>query len=167
MRENTTKEQPVVRLITPTDNAVIAGIIREVLTEFKANKPGTVYFDPTTDHLAELFQTPGSRYWILEADGEIAGGGGIFPTPGLPEGCCELVKLYLTAATRGRGWGRLLIEQCAAAALELGFTALYLETMPELGNAVALYEKCGFERLDGPLGQTGHFGCDIWMLKKL
>lgn len=167
MRENITKEQPVIRAITPADNATIAGIIREVLTEFKANKPGTVYFDPTTDHLFELFQTPGARYWILEADSKIAGGAGIFPTAGLPQGCCELVKLYLTSTTRGRGWGRLLIEQCAASAVELGCNTLYLETMPELSNAVALYEKCGFVSLDAPLGQTGHFGCGIWMLKHL
>jgi putative acetyltransferase len=166
MRENI-HTQPLIREIAPSDNAILALIIREVLTEFKANKPGTVYFDPTTDNLFQLFQTPGARYWVLEENGVIKGGGGIFPTEGLPQGCCELVKLYLTADTRGRGWGRLLIEQCAAGAQELGFTALYLETMPELNNAVALYHKCGFEPLEGPLGQSGHFGCDIWMLKKL
>ena len=39
-----------IRNIEPTDNVAIAAVIRAALTEFGANKPGTVYFDPTTDH---------------------------------------------------------------------------------------------------------------------
>ncbi len=161
------EKAPLIREIVPADNAQLATIIRAVLTEFRANKPGTVYYDPTTDQLYELFRTPGSRYWVLEADEVLMGGAGIFPPPGLPAGCCELVKLYLTQASRGRGWGRLLIEQCTRTAVELGFDSIYLETMPELNNAISLYEKCGFHHLSGPLGQSGHFGCDLWMLKKL
>ena len=157
----------MLRPIRPADNASLAVIIREVLTEFKANKPGTVYYDPTTDDLYTLFQTPRSAYWVAELDGEIMGGAGVYPTSGLPQGCCELVKLYLKLGVRGRGWGRKLIEQSFETARLLGFTSIYLETMPELGNAVDLYRKCGFTDLSGPLGQSGHFGCDIWMLKQL
>ena len=73
------------RPIIAADNPIIASVIRAVLTEFKANKPGTVYFDPTTDDLSSLFSTPRSQYWILEIDGKIAGGAGIFPTVGLPQ----------------------------------------------------------------------------------
>ena len=29
------------------------------------------------------------------------------------------------------------------------------------------YEKFGFQYLDGPMGETGHFGCDRWMLLQL
>jgi len=156
-----------VRLIKPEDNPVIANIIREVLTEFSANKPGTVYDDPTTDDLATLFSEPFSQYWIMELDGKVVGGAGIYPTEGLPGGCCELVKLYLLPEARGKGHGRQLIEKCIDSANEFGFESVYLETMPELHMAVGLYEDCGFEYLDGPLGDTGHFGCDLWMLKEL
>lgn len=161
------EKTPLVREITPADNADIARIIRASLKEFNANKPGTVYYDDTTDHLYELFRTPQSFYFILEADGKIMGGSGIFATEGLPDGVCELVKLYLAPESRGKGWGRMLIEKCAEAAKERGFSQLYLETLPELSNAVSLYEKCGFKMLEGPLGNSGHFGCDIWMLKTL
>ena len=41
-------------------------IIKNTLKEFGANKPGTVYFDPTTDHLFELFSAPDSAYFIAE-----------------------------------------------------------------------------------------------------
>ena len=156
-----------IRAIRPDDNPVIASIIRAVLVEFKANKPGTVYFDPTTDDLYSLFRATGSTYFMLELDGAVVGGSGVFPTSGLPEGCCELVKLYLLPQARGKGLGKMLIEKCIEAATGLGFSDMYLETMPELNMAVGLYEKCGFAYLKGPLGQSGHFGCDLWMIRKL
>jgi putative acetyltransferase len=156
-----------IRSIQQGDNETIAGIIRNTLVEFGANHPGTVYFDPTTDHLDELFQTENSAYWIVEYNGEIVGGGGIYPTKGLPEQTCELVKLYLLPVARGKGMGKALIEKCHQKAAELGFTKIYLETMPELTIAVPLYEKMGYQYLDGPLGESGHFGCAIQMIKGL
>jgi putative acetyltransferase len=156
-----------IREIETRDNPAIAAIIRQVLTEFSANKPGTVYYDPTTDHLFELFSRTGASYFIAEWDGKILGGSGVFPTPDLPEGCCELVKLYLLPEMRGQGLGMKLMEACFRRAIDLGYTQIYLETMPELRGAIGLYEKAGFEYLPAPLGCSGHFGCDLWMTKQL
>jgi putative acetyltransferase len=156
-----------IRPIRTEDNAPIAAIIRKTLAEFGANKPGTVYFDPTTDNLFKLFSAPDSAYFIIEIEGRIVGGSGVFPTPGLPEGCCELVKLYLLTEMRGQGLGLLLMEKCFQKAIDLGFTEMYLETMPELRTAIGLYEKAGFTFLSGPMGRSGHFGCDLWMIKNL
>ena len=156
-----------IRFIQPADNADLATIIRNSLAEFGANKPGTVYFDPTTDALFDLFQTTGSFYLVAEENGQLLGGAGIFPSAGLPVGVCELVKMYLHKAARGKGLGRLLINQCLEKAKETGYKKVYLETMPELGKAVSVYEKFGFSYLTGPMGNTGHFGCDVWMIKDL
>jgi putative acetyltransferase len=156
-----------IRKIQPSDNPHLALIIRNALAEFGANKPGTVFYDDTTDHLYELFQESGSIYYVAERDGEILGGAGIYPSTGLPEGTCELVKMYLKPATRGLGLGRKLIEQCLDFAKGFGYAQVYIETMPELRKALSVYEKFGFEYLNGPLGNTGHFGCDVWMLKTI
>ncbi|MEY2834575.1 MAG: hypothetical protein RLZZ557_237 [Bacteroidota bacterium] len=156
-----------IREIVSTDNQEIAAIIRSCLAEFGANKPGTVYFDPTTDQLFELFREPGSIYFIAAEENRLLGGGGIFPSKGLPEGTCELVKLYLLPDVRGIGLGAALMKRCISAARTLGYKSIYIESMPELNKAVNMYEKFGFNQLDGPLGNTGHFGCDIWMLKSL
>ncbi|MDF3025828.1 MAG: family N-acetyltransferase [Fluviicola sp.] len=153
--------------IKQEDNAAIAELIREVLTEFGANKPGTVFTDPTTDALFELFKTGQSHYFIAKENGIIAGGCGIYPTEGLPEGCVELVKLYVAKSYRGTGLGKQLIERSIAAATSEGYRELYLETLPELHIAVGLYEHLGFEYLDRPYGNSGHFACDLWMRKKL
>jgi putative acetyltransferase len=156
-----------IRTILPEDNEPLARIIRETLTEFKAAKPGTVYFDPATDHLFDLFQKERSRYYVALENNLLVGGGGIYPTEGLPPDTCELVKMYLSPQARGKGLGRKLIEECLAYAKEIGFKRVYLETMPELGQALKAYEKLGFEYLKAPMGNSGHFGCDLWMMKTL
>lgn len=153
--------------IKQEDNAAIARLIREVLTEFGANKPGTVFTDPTTDSLFELFQTNKSHYYIAKEDGIIAGGCGIYPTEGLPDGCVELVKLYVAKSHRSIGLGKQLMEKAIETAILEGYTEVYLETLPELHVAVGLYEHLGFQYLDHPYGNSGHFACDLWMSKKV
>jgi putative acetyltransferase len=155
------------RPIEEKDNKEIAELIRTVFREFNIQKPGTVYFDPTTDNLFGLFSTPGSAYWIAEENNIIVGGCGVYPTPGLPEGCAELVKLYLSASQRGKGVGRMLMEKTFDSARKIGYRQLYLESLPELSRAISLYEKADFKFIPGPLGNSGHFGCNIWMLKDL
>lgn len=129
--------------------------------------PGTVYTDPTTDNLFELFQAEKSTYWVAEENGKLLGGCGIFPTRGLPEGYVELVKFYLSADARGEGIGKLLMQVNVNTARSLGYKKLYLESFPQLEEAVSIYTKQGFEYLDGPLGNSGHHACTIWMEKEL
>ena len=157
----------IIRNIQPADNPVIAKIIRSSLTEFGVNKPGTVYTDESTDHLYELFQKEKSIYYVAEQEETLLGGAGIFPSDGLPENVCELVKMYLKKEVRGQGLGKELIDRCLDFAASAGYSKVYLETFPELGRAVNVYEKYGFKYLQGPMGNTGHFGCNVWMLKEL
>ena len=155
------------RSIEPHDNAVLAKIVRNTLAEFGANHPGTVYYDPTTDALYELFQTKGAGYFVASVDNTVIGGAGIYPTDGLPAETCELVKMYLLPEGRGIGLGKTLIDRCLLFAKDQGYRQVYLETMPELKQALKVYEKFGFRYLDGPMGNSGHTGCSLWMLKKL
>ena len=161
-------EEINIRIIEEKDNQPLALIIRNTLKEFGANHPGTVYYDDSTDVLFQVFDSePRSIYFVAETENGILGGAGIFPSPGLPEDTCELVKMYLLPEGRGIGLGKKLIEKCIATAKEKGFRFMYLETMPELKQALKTYEKFGFHYLDGPMGNTGHFGCDRWMLKEI
>lgn len=159
--------QTTIRFIEASDNPALAKIVRNTMAEFGANRPGTVFFDPTTDHLYEMFQKPGAIYHVAETGDQLVGGGGIYPTDGLPADTCELVKMYLLPAARGTGLGRTLIEKCLQAAKEAGYKKVYLETMPEFKQALKVYEKFGFDYLKGPMGNSGHWGCGMWMLKTL
>lgn len=78
-----------------------------------------------------------------------------------------MVKIYLHHSTRNKGVGKKLMQICINGAKENGFSSVYLETMPELSSAIGLYEKMGFNKLEKPLGNSGHFACDLWMLKQL
>jgi len=160
-------ENIIIRPIEQADNLQISKIIRETLVEFKANHPGTVYYDSSTDDLFILFREPQSIYYVAEKEGRVVGGAGIFPTAGLPVGTCELVKMYLQPSVRGKGLGKLLIEKALEFAGRSGFASVYIETMPELSKAMTVYEKFGFKYLDQQLGNSGHFGCKIWMLLQL
>ncbi len=156
-----------IRLIEKQDNSKVANMIRGVFDEYEAIKEGTVYTDPTTDKLFEFFHTPNSVLYVAEMDGEIHGCCGVYPTIGLPEGCVELVKFYVSSEIRGKGFGRQLFKKCEVAAINFGYDQLYIESMDDFREAVTMYEKMGFITLDKAMGSSGHFGCDIWMLKNL
>ncbi len=157
----------IIREILPQDNPSLADIIRNSLKEFGAAKPGTVYYDETTDRLYDVFRTDRSAYFVLLQEDEVLGGAGFFPTANLPPNACELVKLYIAPRGRGLGLGKLLLQKCEAAAYAAGYTYMYLETMPELKIAIPMYEKMGYHYLNGPMGDSGHGGCDVWMGKQL
>ena len=74
----------IIRVLEQNDNIALARIIRNTLKEFNANKPGTVYFDDRTDHLFEEFKVAKSIYYVVEENGVVLGGGGVYPTANLP-----------------------------------------------------------------------------------
>lgn len=156
-----------IRKVQKSDNENLAKIIRSCFHDFKVSTAGTVYEDPTTDHLFELFSEQNSGLFVAEIDDEIAGCCGIFPTEGLPEHCAELVKFYLSKDFRGRGIGKMLMEKSIEFGKNAGLKSIYIESLPEFSTAVSIYEKQGFTYLEKPLGNSGHSGCNLWMIKHL
>jgi putative acetyltransferase len=157
----------IFRKVRKEDNPALASMIRQVFREHDAPQSGTVYSDPTTDNLFRLFSTRRSVLWVAEIDGIPDGCCGIYPTEGLEPNCAELVKYYLAENGRGKGTGRQLMEMCIDSARDLGYKRLYLESMPHFAKAVGIYEKLGFKHLSGPMGNSGHTGCTIWMILDL
>lgn len=156
-----------IRKVEKNDEQTLAAIIRAVFEEHNAPKEGTVYSDPTTDHLFTLFDRLGATLWVAKWEEQIAGCCGVYPTEGLPNDTAELVKFYLSPATRGKRIGKQLIEKSIQSAREMGYKKLYLESMPVFSNAVEFYQRLGFKTLDRPMGNSGHSSCTIWMLLPL
>ena len=157
----------VLRKVQKSDNEKLAEIIRSCFHDFKVPTAGTVYEDPTTDHLSELFSHENSALFVAEINGEITGCCGTFPTEGLPENCAELVKFYIIKGFRGKGIGKMLMEKSIDFAKNAGFKSIYIESLPKFSTAVSIYEKQGFTYLEKPLGNSGHSGCNLWMIKHL
>lgn len=157
----------LIRNIESSDNEIIARVIRETLTEFGGNRQGTAYYDYDTDHMFEAYQAERDIYFVALVDGRPLGGSGIKQLAGGGDDFCELQKLYLNSSARGLGIGKQLVEKCLEFARKAGYKKCYLETFPNMHAAISLYKKKGFYLLEAPVGDTGHGGCDVWIMKEL
>ena len=156
-----------IRPIAPADDAAVAGIIRTVMPEFGAGGAGFAVHDPEVGFMSRAYATSRNAYFVVERDGRVHGGGGVAPLAGGAADICELRKMYFLPALRGLGAGRALLARCLDAARDFGFHRCYIETLTGMDAAQALYLKSGFTRIDAPLGNTGHHGCNRFYLRDL
>lgn len=153
------------RSITPTDNAAVARVVRTVMPEFNCVGEGFSINDPELDNMYVAYDQPRSGFFVLLDGEEVVGVAGYAPLTGGDGTICELRKMYLLSTARGLGGGKLLMDRCLTNARAAGFEAMYLETVTAMTTAARVYEKYGFTRIDGPMGATGHGGCDRFYLK--
>jgi putative acetyltransferase len=117
-----------------------------------------------TDVEAELAALPGGYEALLVArlDGEVSG---CVALKRLPDGACEMKRLYVRPDTRGGGLGRKLVEASIARARELGYVTLRLDTLPRMDAARALYLSLGFQPIgrynDNPIGGVLFFELEL------
>jgi len=156
-----------IRSIVVGDDAAMAAIIRTVMPEFGANGSGFAISDPEVDWMSCAYAKPRHAYFVVELDGKVLGGGGIAPLSGGDVDTCELRKMYFLPDARGIGAGMAMMTRCLAAARDAGFSQCYLETLTGMDAAQRLYERSGFRRIGGPMGATGHGGCNTFYLLDL
>ncbi|MEH6704203.1 MAG: GNAT family N-acetyltransferase [Galbibacter orientalis] len=155
-----------IREIQLKDNERMAEIVREVIVEMGAPKVGTAYEDKALENLYETYNKGRACYFVIEVEGKVVGGAGIAHLANEAETVCELQKMYFLGSTRGKGLGMKMMHTCLSKAQEFGYEQCYIETMPYMTDAQKLYKKAGFQYLDAPMGNTGHYSCPVWMLKK-
>lgn len=97
---------------------------------------------------AEMAGLPGAyarpRGEILLAIDDAEGAIGCVAMRPLSEDICEMKRMYVRPAGRGRGVGRMLAEGIVAAARERGYRAMRLDTGATMVEAARLYESLGF-----------------------
>jgi putative acetyltransferase len=155
------------RPVAKTDDEQLEKIIRRAMSEFNANPQTTIIGDPALKTMYSNFKKPRSSYHVVEVDGLMAGGCGIAPLDGGDPDTCELQRMFLDKDTRGLGIGKRLLELSIEDARTFNFKRMYLETLSDMHAAIKLYTLNGFEKIEHALGDTGHAGCNVYMVKEL
>lgn len=155
-----------IREIEARDNHAVEHLIRTCLIEFGGNREGLAWCDPDLGRFSEIYNKEGYKYWVAEDDaGNIVGGVGIGGLKGA-DNVCELQKMYCLKEARGTGIAHELMKLSLEYAKQY-YDKCYLETLSNMIAANKFYVKYGFERLDKPYLDTGHYACDVWYIKDL
>lgn len=158
----------LIREIEAKDNLEMANVIQSVILEMGAPTTGTAYEDKETQHMYEAYQKLNATYFVVEHQNKVVGGAGISKLKNTEDAfVCELQKMYFLPIARGKGIGYQLLNKCLHKAKAFGFKTCYLETLPYMKDAQKLYKKFGFNYINGPIGNTGHSSCNVWMTKTL
>ncbi|MDZ8171299.1 GNAT family N-acetyltransferase [Microbacterium xanthum] len=130
----------------PVDTEVARALLAEYVAARAASFPGRAY-TPTTPDPAAF--TPPAGVFVLLRDGDLPVGCGGIRRLTVEDAAVryEVKHLFLRPETRGRGWGRLLLEELEQRARSFGATELVLDTHHTLEAAAALYAASGFRTI--------------------
>jgi putative acetyltransferase len=162
-----TSESYVVRRLTPQDVTAIVQIIDTSRRAFGLEARVHSVIEPSDQDLFGTYQHARSDYFVAFHGAVPVGGAGIAPLSGAAGDTCELQRMYLSAPHRGRGVGKLLLDECLRRAKALQFRRCYAETISEMQGAIRFYEANGFLRLTARVGSSGHTHNDCWLMRDL
>lgn len=100
----------------------------------------------------EQVAPPGGTFLVAWLDGRPAGCGALRALVTGEPGVCEIKRMYTVPSARRRGVSRAILTALEAAARDLGYGRIQLETGVRQPEAIALYESQGWHRIE-PYGQ--------------
>jgi len=131
--------------------------VRALFKEYWDSFGFTPCFQNFAEELAGLpgrYAPPDGRLALAWAETEAAG---CIAMRRFDELRCEVKRLYVRPEYRGCGLGRRLLEWVLAEARAAGYGEIVGDTMPVMGEALALYDRMGFERT-APYADQGESG---------
>lgn len=119
-------------------------------------------YDGELAHLEQKYGRPAGRLYLADWDGVLAGCIGLRR---LDDARCEMKRLYVRPAFRGRHIAQTLAERLLEEARGMGYRAMLLDTLPFLESALGLYRKLGF--YDIPCYNDSPMETSIYLRKDL
>ncbi|HMK21761.1 MAG TPA: GNAT family N-acetyltransferase [Terriglobales bacterium] len=124
------------------------GQARELFLEYANSLGFSLCFQSFDQELAGLpgdYAPPEGRLLLAEYDGKLAGCVALHK---LSDEVCEMKRLFLRPAFRGKGLGRVLAEEILRQARAMGYLRLRLDTVePVMKDAVGMYRQLGFREI--------------------
>lgn len=121
-------------------------------------------FDAEIEDLPGSYAPPGGEMITARdaAGGELVGCIALRPVPDTPD-MCEMKRLYVRPSARGTGLGRMLAAAAMDEGRRLGYRRMFLDTLPSLTAAQALYRSLGFRQTGRGDGEPPVvlFECDL------
>lgn len=142
--------QAQIMLVRATTEPLL-GAARELLREYAHSLPVDVCFQNFDVELAALpgaYAAPTGHLLLAYVDGALAGCGALRALPDTSHAnACEMKRLYVRAAFRRFGLGRLLARALLDAARRAGYAAMLLHTLDDMVSARGLYATLGFKAI--------------------
>jgi len=138
---------------------------RRLMLEYEKWLGIDLCFQGLAEELAQLpgkYAPPRGRLLLAAESGEWAGCVALRP---LEESICEMKRLYVGPAFRGRRIGRMLAEAVVRAAQEIGYARMRLDTLETMTPATTLYRSLGFQEIPpycfNPIPGARYFELDL------
>ena len=138
----------------------LAGI-RELFIEYANWLEVDLCFQNFNQELADLpgrYAPPEGCLLLATQGTEVAG---CVALRKIGDGVCEMKRLYVRPAYRGKGAGRMLAQAVIDAARKCGYQRMRLDTLPSMKAAIGLYESLDFRRIEPYYHNPS--GCPVFM----
>jgi len=143
-------EEHMVRLVQAESPAQLAQA-QKILVEYAEALPGIDLcfqnFDREVNELPGAYAPPDGRLLLAEDDESVIAG--CVALRRLDADTCEMKRLYVRPAFRGRRLGRVLTEAIISEAQKIGYQRMRLDTLPGMmDDAIVLYRTLGFREIE-------------------
>jgi GNAT superfamily N-acetyltransferase len=125
----------------PPDSSLVKILFREYASALGVDLAFQHFDRELADLPGDYAPKTGALLLAVEGDGPALG---CVALRRLEPGLCEMKRLYVRPAARGRGVGRALIEAIVDRARLLDYRAMRLDTLPVQSDAQRLYQAVGF-----------------------